>query len=927
MSGDLLQTKLHAPRLRPNLVPRHHLIEVLNQGLATGGKLSLISAPAGFGKTTLVSEWIAGSRRPVAWLSLDEADSDFTRFLTYFIAALQTLELSKNSVSAAEEPAPPLGKRVLGMLASPQPAPTESILTTLINEIATIRGEFALVLDDYHVVNAPPIDQALTFLLEHLPPQLHLIITTREDPLLPLPRLRVRGLLTELRAADMRFTVEETAVFLNQLMGLDLSVEEVAALESRTEGWIAGLQLAALSMRGRDDVHGFIRAFTGDDRYIVDYLVEEVLQGQPEHIRQFLLQTSILDRLNGPLCDAVRFGAAEIPQGEKEGSSLLESLERSNLFVVPLDDKRRWYRYHHLFADVLQAHLMKEQPEEIGLLHQRAGRWYEENELTADAVHHALAAQDFERVARIIELAWARMDADRQSATWLGWLKKVPDELVRTRPVLNIGYAWSLLDAGELEAAELRLQVAEQGLRTQSDQVVSDDLVVVDQAEFHVLPGTIAAARTYLALALDDMPGALEHAQQALDLLPEDDHQRRGTPAALLGLGFWAGGDLTSALDYFTRAMTSYERAGNFLYVITGAYVLADMKLAQGHLREAIRLCEESLQLAEAHGDPVLRGSADLYTGLSELALEQNDLAAAKAHLRQSKELGQEAMLPRWHYRWRVAQAKINVAEGNLDEALDSLDDAELQYVRGPVPDVRATAAIKARVKTAQGRLAEAQRWADEQGLSVDDELSYLREFDHMTLARLRIAQYRRDGTEHHANEALALLERLLQAAEADGRMGSVLAILIQQAMAHEAQGDIPAALEPLVRAVALAEPEGYVRIFVDEGQPMAALLEKMKAENRGHQAYIAQLLAAFGTDTVGDPPPVACPQPLVEPLSERELEVLQLVAEGLPNRQIAERLFLALSTVKGHNRVIYGKLNVSRRTEAVARARELGIL
>lgn len=920
MSGDLLQTKLHVPRLRPNLVPRHHLIQKLNQGWETGGKLTLISAPAGFGKTTLVSEWIAECKRPFAWLSLDERDSDLTRFLTYLIAALQTLALSTEGQSAAGETASSLGKRALGMLESTRPAPMESILTTLINEITTIQEEFALVLDDYHVVDAQPIDRALTFLLDHLPPQMHLILTTREDPLLPLPRLRVRGLLTELRAADLRFTLEETVVFLNQLMGLDLSIEEVAALESRTEGWIAGLQLAALSMKGRADVHGFIQAFAGDDRYIVDYLVEEVLQRQPDHIRRFLLQTSILDRLSGPLCDAVCGSEAAPHTEEAEGDFLLESLERSNLFVVPLDDKRHWYRYHHLFADVLQARLMKEQPEEIVVLHQRASEWYEKNDLTADAVHHALAAKAFGRAAEIIELAWAEMDRGRQSATWLGWVKKVPDELIRARPVLSVGYGWALLDTGQLEAAEMWLKDAEQCLKTKTD------LVVADEDEFRVLPGTIAAARTYLALALGDMPGTIKYARQALEILPKDDHHRRGTPAALLGLASWADGDLSAALHSFTEAMTSYQKAGNILFAITGTYPLADMKMAQGRLREAIRLYEDSLQLAEQHGEAVLRGTADLYTGLSELSLEQNKLAAAKAYLLQSKALGQEAMLPRWSYRWHVAQAKIKKAEGKLDEALNSLDEAARQYVRGPVPDVATTAAMKARLWVALGRLDEAQRWADEQGLSVDDELYYLREFDHLTLARLWIAQYRRDRVEQDVLEAIALLERLLQAAEAGGRMGSVLEILILQAMAHEAQGNFTAALVPLEHTLALAGPEGYVRLFVDEGRPMATLLKRMKAENSGQKVYISQLLVAFNIETVSELPVVRT-QPLVEPLSERELEVLQLVAEGLTNRQIAERLFLALSTVKGHNRVIYGKLNVGRRTEAVARARELGIL
>lgn len=906
MADVLLQTKLFVPPQRSSLVPRPLLIEKLKQGWQQGSKLFLVSAPAGFGKTTLVREWIDESERPFAWLSLDERDSDSTRFLLYFIAALQTIK-------------PSLGQRAAETLKSPQIPSPESLLTTLLNEMAAIPEEFVLVLDDYHLVDAQLVDQALTFLLEHLPPRMHLVITTREDPALPLARLRVRGQMTELRATDLRFTLDEASGFLNQVMGLNLSAEEIAALETRTEGWIAGLQMAALSIQGRADTAGFIQAFTGSHRFVLDYLVEEVLQNQPDRVRSFLLETSILNRLMGSLCDALT--------EQKDGTQMLEALERGNLFVVPLDDKRHWYRYHHLFADVLQAHLMKEQPEEVALLHQRASIWYEQNEFTADAVHHALEARDFDRAAGIIELAWAEMDRSRQSSTWLAWAKKLPDDLLRTRPVITVGCAWALLDIGELEAAMARLQEAEQCLKTPAN------MVVVDKVEFQVLPGTIASAHTYYALAFDDMVSTIKHAQQALDLFPEDAYLRRGTPAALLGLASWASGDLVAALHAFTEAMNSYQKAGNILFVITGAYVLADMKLAQGQLRQTFKIYEDALQLAQAHGEPVIRGAADLYTGLSELSLEQNDLTTAKEYLRRSKESGETAALPRWRYRWCLAQAKIKAAEGNLDKALDSLNEAEQHYVRGPVPDVRTTAALKARLWVAQGRLVEAMRWGDTQGLTIDDDLAYLCEFDHITLVRILIAQQRRDQEEGRLQKAFAFLERLRQVAEADDRMGSVLEILVLQALAHEAAGSTTAALVPLARALALAEPEGYVRLFVGEGPPMQKLLTTAVAQSI-KPAYASKLLAAFTVEkqentNESDLPRAthSAAQPLVEPLSERELEVLHLVAQGLSNQEIAERLFLALPTVKGHNRNIYSKLQVRRRTEAVSRARELGIL
>ena len=442
MSTPILATKLYIPPPRPKVVLRPRLIERLNEGLFRR-KLTLISAPAGFGKTTLVSEWVAGCERPVAWLSLDEGDNDPTRFLTYLVAALQTI-------------AAKIGAGVLAVLQSPQPPPIESILTALLNEIATIPDHFILVLDDYHVIDSKPIDHALTFLLEHLPPQMHLVITTREDPQLPLARLRARGQLTELRAADLRFTPAEAADFLNQVMGLNLSAEDIAALETRTEGWIAGLQLAALSMQGREDIASFIQAFTGSHRFVLDYLVEEVLQHQPEHIRSFLLQTAILDRFCAPLCNAVT--------EREDGKEMLDVLERSNLFLIPLDDQRQWYRYHHLFADVLQAHLMEAQPDQVSSLHQRASAWYERNGLRSDAIRHALAAQDFERAAGLIELAWPADEGSIQITTWLGWVKTLPDELVHTRPVLNVWYAYALLGSGEMEAAEARLKDAERWL-------------------------------------------------------------------------------------------------------------------------------------------------------------------------------------------------------------------------------------------------------------------------------------------------------------------------------------------------------------------------------------------------------------------------------------------------------------------------------
>ncbi len=556
----------------------------------------------------------------------------------------------------------------------------------------------------------------------------------------------------------------------------------------------------------------------------MDYLVEEVLQRQPEPVRSFLLQTSILDRLHGPLCDAVT--------GQEEGNARLEALERGNFFVVPLDDKRHWYRYHHLFAEVLSAHLMAEQPDQVATLHRRASEWYEHNGLAADAIHHALAAEDFERAADLVELAVPAMRRSRQEATVLGWLKALPDELVHCRPVLSVGYAWALLAGGELEAVEARLRDAERWLDTTADtselaSAPSAEMVVVDEEEFRRLPGSIAVLRAAHAQALGDVPNTMKYARQALDLVPEDDHLRRGAAAALLGLASWASGDLEAAHRTYADGMASVQKAGNISDAISCTIALADIRIAQGRLHEAMRTYEQSLQLATEQGEPVLRGTADLYVGMSELHREHDDLNAATQHLLRSKELGERTGLPQNRYRWCVAMARIREAQGDLDGALDLLHEAERLYVSDFSPNVRPVAALVTRVWVAQGRLGEALGWAREQGLSVSDDLSYLREFEHITLARVLLARYKSDRADRSMLEAMGLLERLLQAAEEGERTGSVIEILVLQALAHQVQGDIPAALVPLQRALTLAEPEGYVRMFVDEGPPMAVLLEE----------------------------------------------------------------------------------------------------
>lgn len=789
----------------------------------------------------------------------------------------------------------------------------------------TLPQGLLLVLDDYHVIESGAVDDALTFLVEHLPPHMHLVITTREDPALPIPRLRVRRQLTELRAADLRFTSSEAAEFLNGVMELRLSPEDIAALDARTEGWVAGLQLAALSMRGHQDVSGFIQAFAGDNRYIVDYLVEEVLQRQPEPVRRFLLQTSILERLSGPLCDAV---IGDHP-GETEGGARLEALQRGNFFLIPLDDKRQWYRYHHLFADVLHMHLMAEQPEQAPVLHRRASEWYEQNGSAANAVHHALSGADFERAADLIERAFPVMQQSRQEATLLSWLQALPDELLQNRPVLSVHYAGALLQNGQMEGVDARLRDAERWLDLPADH--REQPVFVDEESFQRLHGSVALYHAAIVMARGDGASAMQYCREALSLAREDDDFLRGAASSLLGLACWTSGDLETAHRIYSDGMAYLQRIGFLSDVVGGCVTLADIRMTQGRLREAMSTYERGLQLATTQGGHVLRGAADMHVGMSELCRERNDLETAAEHLRNSKELGDLNGLPKNPSRWRVAMARLRQAQGDLAGAVELLDEAESLYNGDFSPDVRPVSALRARAWVAQGKLAEALGWAREQGLSAEDDLHYLREFEHITLARILLARSKSNRKDSSVREAIGLLERLLKGAEEGGRMSSVIEILVLQALAHQALKDIPPALVSLERALALAEPEGYARIFLDEGADIAKLLRAAMARGITPN-YTSRLLDAWEAVHQGEYAPSlsassSAAQPLIESLSHRELEVLRLFRTELSGPEIARELTIGLSTVRTHTKSLYSKLNVNSRRAAVKRGTELGLI
>jgi len=704
-------------------------------------------------------------------------------------------------------------------------------------------------------------------------------------------------------------------------MDLSLSAKDVAALETRTEGWIAGLQLAALSMRGHQDIPGFIQAFAGDHRYIVDYLVEEVLKRQPESIRNFLLQTSILDRMNGSLCDAVT--------GQLGAKEQLETLQRGNFFLIPLDDKRHWYRYHYLFAEVLHMHLMTEQPDQIPVLHRRASEWYEQNDSTPEAIHHALAAQDFDRVADLIERVLPILQQSRQEPALLVWLKALPDELFQNRPVLSVHYAGTLLQNGQLDGVESRLHDAERWLVVPAD--LHERPIYVNEEDFQRLPAFVAMYHAAIALAQGDVVNATKHARKVLELAREDDEFPRGAASSLLGLASWTSGDLDTAYRMFADGMSYLQKVGFISDVIGGSVTLADIRITQGRLREAMSIYERGLQLATKQGTPALRGAADMHVGMSGLYYERNELNIAEQHLLKSRELGEFNGLPKNPYRWRVAMAQIRETQGDLDGALDLLDEAEKLYMGDFSPNVRPISALKARVWVKQGELEKALDWARTQKLYVEEEPSYLREFEQITFARILLSQHQSAHSISLLHNAMRLLERLLKAAEEGGRIGSVIEILTLQALAHQMQEDIPAALPSLEHALKLAEPEGYMRIFIDEGSSVAELIREANA--RGVlPSYTYKLLSAFELEDQGldeETAPSAAPisTSLIEPLSQRELDILRLFKTELSGPEIARELVIALSTVRTHTKSIYSKLNVNDRRAAVKRAAELNLI
>ena len=903
MASTLVSTKLHIPAPRPTLVPRDRLTARLDADERIA--LTLVSAAPGFGKTTMLSTWLAGTHdRAVAWVSLDEGDSQPSMFWQYVVTALGTA-------------VPGVGAGVLPLLEAGQPA-TPALLTSLLNDLAESPKGITLVLDDYHLADGPEVAEGMTYVLDHRPPNLHVVIGTRADPQLPLSRLRARGELLELRARDLRFTADEASAYLTDVHGLDVGPDDVAALAASTEGWAAALQLAALSMQGRGDVGGFVAGFAGTDRFVVDYLVDEVLSRQSDDVRDFLLRTSMLDRLCGDLCDAVL---------DTSGSAtVLDALDRANLFVVPLDDERRWYRYHHLFADVLRAHLRFEGTADIPGLHARASHWYADVGEPVAAVRHALAAGDVDFAADVVETATPGLRRRRQEATLRRWADDFPDDVLRRRPVLAVTFIGALMSCNEFGAVGERLeaiadQLPEIERRIASGPVADTLLVVVDESELARTAGAIELYRAGLALVSGDLAGTHHHAALAIHAAPSGDDVVRSGAAGLSGLAHWAVGDLDAAYDRYDVCVAGLRRAQHVSDAIGCYLTLAEIRVAQGRLRDADAVYAEALTLAGGTAGGPARGIADVHVGLAELALERGDLDTARTHLDTARSLGEELALPRYAGRSRAVAALLAEAEGDLVGALDLVTEAQQVYLGDFAPNVRPLHASAARLRLRLGDLDAAERWAGDHGLTAQDDLSYLREFEHVTLAEVLRAGHGTRGDTQSLTDATALLRGLFDAAVDGGRDSTTIDVLVLQALAGS---DDRTALDLLAQSVRRAEPECVVRPFTRHGREVAPGLAALAAIP-GSSPYATTLLHAVCSRAVEDSP-VPVPGTLVDPLSPRELEVLRLLASDLDGPEIARHLFLSLNTVRTHTRSIYTKLGVTSRRAAVRRGRELGL-
>jgi len=904
----VLTTKLHLPSPRPGFVPRARLLDRLTE--VPPGELTLVCAPAGFGKTALLADWARGGPLPVAWLSLDEGDDDPARFWRYVAAAVDQVRTG-------------IGEQLAALL-DPPPRSFEAVVTALVNGLAAGSGPVALVLDDYHVIQAPPVHGSIAFLLGHLPPQLRLILSTRSDPPLPLARLRGGGQLVELRAGDLRFTAEEAAAVLHAALGASLPEATVAALTTRTEGWAAGLQLASLSLRGRDDPGGFVATFTGSHRHVLDYLAEEVLDRQPEQLVDFLLETSVLERLSGPLCDAVT--------GRSDGQRMLEQIERANLFLVPLDEVRAWWRYHQLFADLLRARLQQARPDRVPQLHRAAAAWCQEHGLAEEAVHHALAAGDGAWAALLVDRHAQALLERGEGATLRRWLTALPPDVVGSRPRLCLAQAVTALIGARVDEAEALLTQAEQAAEAEPTEPPAGGT----PRGLANVPGVLAMLRAELARLRNDADGTIRSARQALALADADDRYLRYFGRWNLAMGTLLQGRVADAEAALGELAADAWSTGPQRYFAVRVHcTLGQVQRVQGRLGAALRSCQRGLELvAEVAGRPAVPAAGVAFVGLAEVLRERGELDEALQRATEGVALCRQLAYGQWLGTGLTVLAWIRAAQGDQAGALGAIGEAG-RVVPDPevISDLIIPVAVqRARLLLAQGRVAEAAQWAERRGLGAQGEPSFAREREYLVLARVLLA-------ERAPEAALGLLRRLHDLAADQQRTGSLIEVRALQALGLQAAGDEQAALAALAEALTLAAPEGWLRVFVDEGAPMAALLGRLAAGRPGQAGlgggaaptHLARLLAAFGQDGGPRTAPVgraaAVVPGLVEPLTDRELEVLGLLAAGTSNRQIAGELVVAVETVKKHVSHILDKLGAANRTQAVARARQLGLL
>jgi LuxR family maltose regulon positive regulatory protein len=883
--------------LRPSLVSRPRIIAKLNTGLSS--KLTLVSAPAGSGKTTLLTSWMHQSGRAKAWLSLDATDNELNRFWTYISAALQSTTLGQKVGKAATE----------ALQSTPAP-PIYAILTQLINELASGATPVTFVLDDYHLIDRQEIHQSLAFFLDHMPASLHLVIASRTDPPLPLARLRVRGQLSEINTADLRFTATEATVFLRDVMGLSITKDEMLELGNRTEGWIAALQIAALSLKGRTDTSVFIRRFQGGHQHLLDYLAEEVLRQQPPAVQQFLLYTAILDRFNVPLSAAVT---------ETTGTrAILQRLERDNLFLVPLDEVHHWYRYHHLFADFLRSHLQATDPDALPELHRRASGWLAKNGFPEAAINHALAGQDYQGAAQLLREMVARGPQRRISAHVYRWLQELPEEVVGQHPALGLAYAWGACRQGQYETAETWLTTVENQLRQ-----VAKALPPHLPSASETMLGEIETVRAVIACFQGDMATAMSRSRLALDRLPADEHVLRGVLANNMAMNI-AGtvgdsGDLSAAGQIYHEAVTAGRASGNTQILAFALTRLGQWQTDQGQLQLAATSFREVLRLKEAAETPFTDteiGRAHL--GLGELGYQWNQLERAVQHLQTGCELigpGNPLMLPAAYATWAFllqAQDQPDAAANKMSQAVDMARDSNITWLASNM------AAERARLALMQDDLESAVLWADTCGLSVGDEIGINQICEYAMLARVRLAQRRF----MEAGDMLDWLLGFVEPLDLSGRVVEVqlLQALVQQALNHQRE-----AVALLTQAVARAAPQGYIRLFLDEDGQLAHLLDQIKVDDSQVGSYLARLRAAFpgGMAAMSSQPA----GPLLDPLSDREIEVLRLLVADLTGPEIAAELTVAVSTIRSHMKSIYSKLDVHSRYEAAVRAQELQLL